>query len=344
MRPLLKLVPDNTNIDFMRARWIAIFVSIALVGASLALLATRGLNFGVDFVGGQLYRVTFAQPPQLDQLRDRIQGLGQGEASIQQFGSPRDVSIRLPLAGSTANPFAQCLSPQSSVASADEAQANRSATQLRTSLERAYPGIRFNSVETVSGKVSCELFEDGGLSLLFAMLGISLYIWFRFEWQFGVGALVSLLHDLTITLGFYSLTQIEFSLNAVAALLTLIGYSLNDTVVVYDRIRENLRKYRQMHIEPLLNLSVNETLSRTIATNGAVLLAVLALVLIGPETIFGLTIGILFGVIVGTYSSIYVARFLLVPLGVNASSFVPKGGAPENAERLGQAERVPRGK
>lgn len=338
MRPLLKLVPDNTNIDFLRARWVAIVISIALVGASVFLLATRGLNYGVDFVGGQLYRVTFAQAPQLDQLRDRIQALGQGEASIQQFGSPRDVSIRLPLAGSTANPFAQCLNPTSTVA-ADEAQANRSATQLRNAMERAYPGIRFNSVETVSGKVSCELFEDGGLSLLLAMLGISFYIWLRFEWQFGVGALVSLLHDLTITLGFYSLTQIEFSLNSVAALLTLIGYSLNDTVVVYDRIRENLRKYRQMAIEPLLNLSVNETLSRTIATNGAVLLAVLALVLIGPETIFSLTIGILFGVLIGTYSSIYVARFLLVPLGVDSSSFVPKGGAPAGAERLGTLEK-----
>lgn len=338
MRPLLKLVPDNTNIDFLRARWVAIFISIALVGASLFLLATRGLNYGVDFVGGQLYRVTFAQPPQLDQLRDRIQALGQGEASIQQFGSPRDVSIRLPLVGSNANPFAQCLNPTSTIA-ADEAQATRSATQLRNSMERAYPGIRFNSVETVSGKVSCELFEDGGLSLLLAMLGISFYIWLRFEWQFGVGALVSLLHDLTITLGFYSLTQIEFSLNSVAALLTLIGYSLNDTVVVYDRIRENLRKYRQMAIEPLLNLSVNETLSRTIATNGAVLLAVLALVLIGPETIFSLTVGILFGVLIGTYSSIYVARFLLVPLGVDSSSFVPKGGAPAGAERLGAIEK-----
>jgi preprotein translocase subunit SecF len=338
MRPLLKLVPDNTNIDFLRARWIAIVISVALVSASIFLLATRGLNFGVDFVGGQLYRVTFVQPPQLDQLRDRIQALGQGEATIQEFGAPTDVSIRLPLAGSTANPFAQCLNPQASTSAADEAQANRSATQLRTALERAYPGIRFNSVETVSGKVSCELFEDGGLSLLLAMLGISLYIWFRFEWQFGVGALVSLLHDLTITLGFYSLTQIEFSLNSVAALLTLIGYSLNDTVVVYDRIRENLKKYRQMAIEPLLNLSVNETLSRTIATNGAVLLAVLALVLIGPETIFSLTIGILFGVLIGTYSSIYVARFLLVPLGVDSSSFVPKGGAPAGAERLGANE------
>ena len=342
MRPLLKIVPDDTNIDFMRARWVAIMFSILLVAGSIFVLSTRGLNLGVDFVGGQLYRVSFTQAPQLDQLRDRIQALGQGEATIQQFGSPTDVSIRLPLGGASANPFAQCLTPDASSMQADESLANRSATRLRTELEKSYPGVRFNSVETVSGKVSCELFEAGGLSLLLAMLGISMYIWVRFEWQFGVGALVSLLHDLTITLGFYSLTQIEFSLNGVAALLTLIGYSLNDTVVVYDRIRENLRKYRQMAIEPLLNLSVNETLSRTIATNGAVLLAVLALVLIGPETIFSLTIAILFGVVIGTYSSIYVARFLLVPLGVSSDSFVPKTGVSPNVERAGAAERIPR--
>jgi preprotein translocase subunit SecF len=339
MRPLLKLVPDNTNIDFLRGRRVAILLSILLVLGSIGTLVTKGLNLGVDFVGGQLYRVSFQQAPQLDRLRNQIQALGLGEATIQQFGEPTDVSIRLPLPGSSKNPFAQCLAPGSSQG-VDEAQANRSASRVRSSLERAYPGAKFNSVETVSGKVSCELFEAGGLSLLLAMIAISAYIWIRFEWQFGVGALVSLAHDLTITLGFYSLTQIEFSLNGVAALLTLIGYSLNDTVVVYDRIRENLRKYRRMAIEPLLNLSVNETLARTIATNGTVLVAVLALLLIGPETIYSLTVGILFGVIIGTYSSIYVARFVLVPLGVSSDSFVPKGD-PNPADRGRAAERSP---
>ena len=153
------------------------------------------------------------------------------------------------------------------------------------------------------------------MALLLAMTGIAIYIWFRFEWQFGVGALISLVHDLTITLGFFALTQIEFDLNVIAALLTLIGYSLNDTVVVYDRIRENLRKYRKMEIEPLLNLSVNETLARTVATNGAVLLAVIGLVVIGPATIYGLTMGILFGVIIGTYSSILRRAICACPAG-----------------------------
>ncbi len=303
---LLKLVPDNTNIDFLRWRWFAIATSLLLIGASVFFLATRGLNLGVDFVGGQQMRVTFVQPPSLDELRSRLSGLGLGEPTIQEYGSPSEVSIRLPL-------------PQG----ATEEQANATASRVRTAITQNYRGARVDSVETVSGKVSGELFRAGAISLLLAMLGVAAYIWIRFEWQFGIGALVSLLHDLTVVLGFYSVTGIEFSLNAVAALLTLIGYSLNDTVVVYDRIRENLKKYRKMEIEPLLNLSVNETLSRTIGTNTAVMLAILALLIFGPDVIFDLTIGIFVGVIIGTYSSIYVARFLLVPFGVGPDSFIP---------------------
>lgn len=303
---LLKLVPDNTNIDFLQWRLIAILVSLALVGTSAFFLSTRGLNLGVDFVGGQLIRATFQQPPPLDELRTRISGLGLGEPSIQEFGSPREISIRIPLAQG-----------------GSEQQANSAATRVRAAITQSYAGSRIDSVETVSGKVSGELAWDGGISLVLAMLGIAAYIWIRFEWQFGIGALVSLVHDLTIVLGFYSVTQIEFSLNGIAALLTLIGYSLNDTVVVYDRIRENLRKYRKMEIEPLLNLSVNETLARTINTNTAVLVAITALLIFGPDVIYDLTIGIFVGVIIGTYSSVYVARFLLVPFGVGPDSFVP---------------------
>lgn len=314
---LLKLVPDNTNIDFLRWRMFAIVVSLTMIAASSFFLATRGLNLGVDFVGGQLIRATFVQPPQLDELRSRISGLGLGEPSIQEFGSPREISIRIPLTeGET------------------EEQANAAASRVREAITQNYQGARIDAVETVSGKVSDELFRAGAISLLLAMLGVAAYIWIRFEWQFGIGALVSLIHDFTIVLGFYAATQIEFSLNGVAALLTLIGYSLNDTVVVYDRIRENLRKYRKMEIEPLLNLSVNETLSRTIGTNTAVLLAILALLVLGPDVIYDLTIGIFVGVVVGTYSSVYVARFLLVPLGVGPDSFVPKDPV-SRAERSG---------
>jgi preprotein translocase subunit SecF len=315
---LMKLVPDNTNIDFLRWKLFAIVTSLLLVGASIFCLATRGLNLGVDFAGGQMVQVTFAQPPQLDELRERIGALEVGDPTIQEFGSPTTISIRVPRAQNET-----------------VEQANAIAASIRASIAQNYPGSRIDSVETVTGKISEEFAWDGALSVLLAMLGVAAYIWIRFEWQFGLGGLVSLTHDFIIVMGFYSLTQIDFSLNAVAALLTLIGYSLNDTVVVYDRIRENLRKYRKMAIEPLLNLSVNETLSRTINTNGAVLVAITALLLLGPDVIYDLTIGIFVGVIIGTYSSIYVARFLLVPLGVGPDSFVPK-------DPISRAARGPR--
>ena len=232
----LKLIPDNTNIDFLRWRTLAMGISVALIIASIVLVATRGLNLGVDFVGGQVTRAAFAQPVAVDELRTRVDALGLGEASIQQFGSPRDVSIRLPL-------------PQGG-----DAAASAAADRVRGALTSAYPGVRIASVNTVTDKVSGELFTKGAWALALAMLGVSLYIWLRFEWQFGVGALFSLFHDVALTLGFFSLTWLEFDLNIVAAILTIIGYSLNDTIVVYDRVRENLRKYRRMAMPELLNL------------------------------------------------------------------------------------------
>ncbi|HWH22214.1 MAG TPA: protein translocase subunit SecF [Allosphingosinicella sp.] len=311
---LLKLVPDNTNIDFLRWRGIAITISGLMIAASIALLAIKGLNFGVDFAGGQLIRVTFAQAPSLDDLRERVSGLGLGEPSIQEFGSPKEIAIRMPL-------------PEGG-----EEGANAAASKLRAALNQQYPGARIDAVETVSGKVSGELVEAGALALLLAAIGIAIYIWIRFEWQFGVGALFSLFHDVTITLGIFALTQLEFDLNVVAALLTLIGYSLNDTIVIYDRIRENLRKYRKMDITSLLNLSMNETLSRTVATNLAMLLALGSLMLLGPDVIHSFTVALLISVVVGTYSTIYVAAPWLIWLKVNSNSFVPKDA--------GKGERV----
>jgi preprotein translocase subunit SecF len=303
---LLKLVPDNTNIDFLRVRGIAFIISTLLIAGSIALIATKGLNFGVDFAGGQMIRVAFQQPPELDDLRERIGALGHGEASVQEFGSPTEIAIRMQL-------------PEGG-----EQGANQAATDVRNALEQAYPGSRIDAVETVSGKVSEELVRAGGLALLFAMIGVSIYIWIRFEWQFGVGALFSLFHDVTITLGFFALTQMEFDLNVVAALLTLIGYSLNDTIVIYDRIRENLRKFRKMQMRELINLSVNETLSRTIATNLSMLLALGALFFLGPDVIFSFTAALLISVIVGTYSTMYIASPWLIWLKVTSDSFLPR--------------------
>ena len=301
---LLKLVPDNTNIDFMRWRNVALALSIIATVASLVLVGVKGLNLGVDFVGGQMIRVTFVQQVDVEKLRSDVGSLNIGEGSIQETGGPRSYQIRLP-------------KPEGG-----EAAANRAASQVRSMLEQRYPGARIDSVETVSGKVSEELAWDGSLAIGLAMLGIAIYIWFRFEWQFGVGALVTLFHDVAMTLGFFSLTQLQVDLNVVAAILTIVGYSLNDTVVIYDRIRENLRKFRKMAIIPLLNLSLNETLSRTMVTSLSILLALGMLLLLGPEVIFGLTIAIFIGIFVGTYSSIYISSPMLVWLGVKPDSFL----------------------
>jgi preprotein translocase subunit SecF len=301
---LLKLIPDHTNLDFMRWRNVALTISILVTIASLTIVAVRGLNLGVDFVGGQMIRATFAQKIDVEQLRADVDRMHFGDASIQESGGPKSYQIRLP-------------KPEGG-----EAAANRAASQVRLMLAQKYPGSRVDAVETVSGKVSEELATDGALSIGLAMLGIAIYIWFRFEWQFGVGALVTLFHDVSMTLGFFSLTRLQVDLNVVAAILTIVGYSLNDTVVIYDRIRENLRKYRKMAILPLLNLSLNETLSRTMVTSLSILLALGMLLLLGPEVIFGLTIAIFLGIFVGTYSSIYISATILVWLGIQPDSFL----------------------
>lgn len=318
MRPL-KLVPDNTNIPFLSYRWWALGISIILIVGSIALVAVRGLNLGVDFVGGQMFRVSFAQAAQVDDLRSRIDGLNLGEASIQQFGSPNQVSIRMPL-------------PEG-----DEAAANRAADKVRAVVSKAHPDAKFEAVETVSGKVSDELFRTGAMALTLAMLGIALYIWFRFEWQFGVGALFTLFHDVVLTFGFFALTQLEFSLNVVAAILTIIGYSLNDTIVIYDRIREDLKKWRKMEIHDLLNMSVNETLSRTVVTSLSLILTLGILLILGPDVSFGFTAAMLLGIVVGTFSSIYVSAPILIWLKVGPNSFVP-GSTKDGGERVEKPE------
>jgi preprotein translocase subunit SecF len=301
---LLKLVPDHTNLDFMRWRNLALVLSIIATVVSLAYTGYRGLNLGVDFVGGQLIRTTFAQPIDVEQLRSRVDGMHLGEASIQEFGGPKTFQIRLP-------------KPEGG-----DAASNVAATQVKQMIETNYPGARIDAVETVSGKVSGELAQGSATAIVLAMLGIAIYIWFRFEWQFGVGALLTLAHDISMTLGFFAFTRLQVDLNVVAAFLTILGYSLNDTVVIYDRIRENLRKYRKMAILPLLNLSLNETLARTVVTSLTVLIALGVLMLIGPEVIFGLAIAIFLGVVIGTYSSIYISAPVLVWLGIKPDSFL----------------------
>ena len=312
---LLKLVPDHTNFDFMRWRNLALVLSIIITVASISYTIYRGLNLGIDFVGGQIVRAEFAQPVPIEQLRARVDNLGVGEASIQALDKTnRTYQIRLPRPPGP------------------ETASNAVVSKVRKLIPQQYPGARIDAGESVSGKVSEELADDSAKAIAFAMLGIAIYIWFRFEWQFGVGALVTLAHDIAMTLGFFAITQLPVDLNVVAAFLTIVGYSLNDTVVIYDRIRENLRKYRKMSILPLLNLSLNETLARTVVTSLTVLIALGVLMLIGPEVIFGLAVAIFLGVIIGTYSSIYISVPTLVWLGVKPDSFL-KADEKDEAER-----------
>jgi preprotein translocase subunit SecF len=324
---LLKLVPDDTNIGFLKWRNIAMAFSILTIIASIGLVAAKGLNFGVDFIGGQMIQATFTETENapITELRESIGGLGYGEATIQRFGDANEVSIRMRLpAEAESRPEA----------------ANEMTEKIVATIKADHPDVRIDGVESVSGKVSSELFETGAYSLLFAMIAISIYIWIRFEWQFGVGALFALVHDVALTFGLFALTQMEFNLNIVAALLTIIGYSLNDTIVVFDRVRENLKKYRKMDIIALLDLSVNETLARTVMTSLTMLIALGALILWGPDVIFGFSVAMFFGVFVGTYSSIYMAAPILIWLKVGPDTFVPAESANDKAEQIGGPEQI----
>lgn len=313
---LLKLVPDGTNIPFLRYRNLGFGLAILFTVAAILLVALRGLNFGVDFAGGLLIEARFEAPVELDRLRAQVNAMGAGQGNLQAFGDPNTVAIRLPLPPG------------------DDEAVQRTVADVQAKLRAAHPGVEFRRVETVSGKVSGELVRQAALAVLFAMLGISIYIWFRFEWQFGVGALVALVHDVAVTLGLFALFQWEFNLPIIAALLTIVGYSLNDTIVVYDRIRENLRKYRRMDMIPLLDLSLNETLARTVVTSLTMIIALATLVFFGGEVLFGFAMAMLIGVGVGTFSSIYIGAPILLWLGVGPHSFVP-AEAPGRAERIG---------
>ncbi|MDG5748692.1 protein translocase subunit SecF [Qipengyuania sp. XHP0207] len=317
---LLKLVPDNTNIKFLKWRIPFFVVSILLIAASWALVATKGLNYGVDFAGGLEVRATFTQSAEapVAELRNKVESLGYGSPVVQRFGEDNQVSIRVRLPDEV---------------SADKEAAQDAANDIVRSLQADYDDFRLDGNDNVSGKVSGEFRQTALYALLAAMAAIAVYIWIRFEWQFGVGALFALFHDVSLTLGMFALFQLEFSLQIIAAILAIIGYSLNDTIVVYDRIRENLKKYRKMPLPELLDLSVNETLARTVMTSLTLFVALLPLLMFGPASLFGMVAGITLGLFVGTYSSVYMAAPILVWLGVDSDSFVPRETAADEQEK-----------
>ena len=314
---LLKLVPDNTNLPFVSLRYWAFGITAVLTLAACLLVGIRHLNLGVDFVGGLMIEAKFDQPPSLDKVRTTVDNLGVGEGSLQTFGDPKTVSIRLPLPEST-----------------DEGATNRVVNRVKVALAKVYPDVQFTRYDTVSGKVSGELIRNGILAVLLAVLGIAVFSWLRYEWQFGVSTFVAIMHDVLMTLGFFALTRLEFDLNIVAAVLTIVGYSINDKIVIDDRIRENMRKYRQMDMRSLIDLSVNETLPRTVMTSVTILLALFALLIFGGHVLRGFTAAMILGIVIGTYSSIYVSSSLLITLGLRPGAPVGGEGGAETSPNV----------
>jgi preprotein translocase SecF subunit len=302
-----RLVPDRTRIPFLRFRTIAYAVSGALVLLSLVLLPIRGLNFGIDFRGGILIEVRVpGEAADLGAMRASLGGLGIGEVALQEFGQPSDVLIRIERQ------------------EGDQAAQLAAVDVVKQALAADYGDeISYRRVEFVGPKVSDELLWAGTQAVLYALIAILAYIWFRFEWQFGIGAIVALVHDVMLTLLVFELIGLEFNLSTVAALLTIVGYSLNDTVVVYDRVRENLRRYKVMPMTEVIDQSLNETLARTLMTSLTTLLALLALFVFGGPVIRGFTFAMIWGVLVGTYSSIFIASPLLLPLNLRRESVAP---------------------
>jgi len=293
----------NNNIDFMSGRKIAMFFSLVLIIISIGSLATRSLNFGIDFTGGTLVEVGYPQSADIATIKTALEKGGYAEASVVHFGSTKEVLIR--------------------VAPREGVTQNKIGSEVFAALASTSENLKLRRSEYVGPQIGEELTEKGGLAMLYALIGILIYVALRFEYRFSIGSVAALVHDVLITLGFFSVTQYEFDLTVLAALLAVIGYSLNDTIVVYDRIRENFRRMRKGTPVDVMNVSINHTLSRTLVTSLTTLLVLLALFFIGGEAIHGFSMALLTGVLIGTYSSIYVASTVALKLGVSKADLMP---------------------
>ena len=308
--PRFKIIPENPNIDFVNRRVMFFIFSAMLIISSIGLFMAKGLNYGIDFTGGIMIELKTVQPDQISIIRGKLSGLGLGSIELQEFGAPDDILIRI-----------------------QRQPGGDAAQQDAVSKAKAVMGdivSEYRRTELVGPKISDELFMNGVYAIVSAILAILVYIWFRFEWQFGLGAVIALMHDVISTIGIFALLGFEFNLATVAAVLTIAGYSINDTVVVFDRVRENLRKYKVKPMDELLNQSANETLSRTVVTSLTTLLALLALYFLGGSVIRDFSFAMIWGVLIGTYSSVCLAVPLLLRMGVS------RGNADEDTA----AERV----
>lgn len=301
----VRLVPAGTRIDFMRYHRIALVVSVIMILGSIGLLFTKGLNFGIDFAGGILIEARAPSQPDLAEIRSRLGALQLGDVALQAFGEENDVLIRL---------------PQQEGADAEAAQ-QAAIEKVRSALGE---GWEYRRTETVGPKVGAELIENALIAVGLAMAGIFLYVWIRYDWQFGLNALLAMLHDVITTVGLFSLLGLQFDLVTVAAILTIAGYSVNDTVVIFDRIRFEMRRYKTMPMGELINRAINETLSRTTVTSGLTLISVVALAIFGGEVLRGFAIALIWGIVIGTYSTICVASPILLYANLRQSKI--RGG------------------
>ena len=302
----MRIIKKTTSFDFLsvRRRRIALAISALFVIASLVSLATRGLEFGIDFTGGILLEVGYPQAANLDEIRSNLGAAGFSDAQVQRFGRDTDVLVRLP--------------PQPGT-EADEVRA-----ELRQILQSSGESVELRRVEFVSAQVGSELAERGALALVIALLMIFMYVMIRFQWKFAVGSVAALVHDVLITIGLFSIFQLPFDLSVLAAILAVIGYSLNDTIVVFDRIRENFRMIQREGAEAIMNISINQMLGRTMITSATTLFVLLALFLLGGEAVSGFSMALIIGILVGTYSSVYTASASALALDVTSHDLMPQ--------------------
>lgn len=314
----IRLIPDDTKYHFIRLSRFGFFLSGCLAVIAISLFVFKGLNYGIDFKGGSEIAIRTQGPAQLDNLRSELNGLGLGSIELQQFGSPQDVKILIPSQGG--------------------GDAAEQAAQKKV-VDALGPTVEVRSKDTVGGKVSEELTQQATAAVMLSIFFVLFYLWARFEWQFAMGAVISLLHDVVLSIGLFSLMGLEFNLSIIAAILTIVGYSLNDTVVVFDRVREFLRRYKTMNLADLIDFSINSVLPRTMLTSVATMIALLALYLFGGEVIRGFSFAMIWGVIVGTYSSIFIAAPVLIILGTKRGD--PAVDRKERQEKR-EAERKKR--
>jgi preprotein translocase subunit SecF len=332
----MKIFNKQTNIDFIGTRRIPVAGSVVLVIATFVLLFTRGLNFGLDFTGGTLVELHYAEPVQVAPIRKQLADAGLTDTVVQHFGTSRDVMVRIPAskdsnASTLSNQVVEILR-QSGSEKLVTSRPGKAQQCVSTDKKISDCHIQVRRVEFVGPQVGEELTQQGGLAMLYTLIAVLVYVMFRFEWRFAVGAIIAISHDVLLTFGFFSLLQLEFSLSVLAAILAVLGYSLNDTIVVFDRIRENFRKIRKGTTAEIMNASINQTLSRTIITSTTTMLTVLALFVLGGEIIHGFSIALMVGIVVGTYSSIYVATPAVLAMGVSREDLMPvkKEGAEQD--------------